>query len=262
MKRVWYGVASVLGVCLFLGGANAEYPPAIEDYPYEPIVPGAPTGDLIFINTHNYASPWGDVDITVELYNNFNGDFSKYHWVYTVKNISYDPDPPNTNGFSGFETVLPMDVPDIGDVSAPDGIPPWLIDCCSGLPVEWDLPNTDGDPVGGGTLPGETEVYAFTTAPRLVVQSEGWFHTWTSDIQDYIFDYPPGDGVEVPDVISPPDQELCCWLDTDGTWLCEVLPAGECDDIGGTVVIDCDECPPPVPTEQTSWGKIKGLFAE
>ena len=29
------------------------------------------------------------------------------------------------------------------------GIGPWLIDCCSGLPVEWDLTNSGGAGVGG-----------------------------------------------------------------------------------------------------------------
>lgn len=261
MKKL---VLSILALLLAATAPSLAYPPDIAPESHEPVEMGAPgIGGLLFHTSHDYVSPWGQVIIDVDVYNNYFGDFSKYHWVYTVHNISYEPEPPNSNGFSGFETTLPASVADIGDVAAPDGIGPWQIDCCSGLPVEWDLNNTDGAAVGGGTLPGETEVYSFTTSPRLVVQSTGWFHSWTGDIQNYIFDYPPGDGVEVPDVVSDPDQELCCWEDpAAGGYLCEILPAGECDFVAGTVVISCDDCPPVTPTQQSSWGRVKGLFQE
>jgi hypothetical protein len=259
MKRLAFSSFALL--CL--ASRAWAYPPQVAPGDYLPMDPGAPgAGGLLFHTSHDYVSPWGEVIIDVDVYNNYFGDFSKYWWVYTVHNVSYEPEPPNSNGFSGFETTLPVAVADIGDVSAPDGIPPWLIDCCSGLPVEWDLTNTGGAAVGGGTLPGETEVYAFTTAPRLVTQSTGWFHTWTFDFQAYIFNYPEGDGIEVPDVLNDPGQELCCYQDPSGTYICEILPAGECDFIGGTVVIDCDHCPPPTPTKDATWGAVKGLFRE
>lgn len=260
-----YCLVFVLGMGLLLGGtAHAQnYPPPLVGDVYTPIEPGEASGDgLLFTNTHFYVTDWGNIDIKVEVFNNYQGDFTKYWWKYSVTNHSYDPLPGSTNGFAGFETALPNNVPDIGDFGAPDGIPPWEMNMYSGQPVEWDLTNTNGAPVGGGTMPGETEVYSFTTAPRLVVVSEGWIHTWWDDIQEFIWYYPIGDGPEVPDVESPPDQELCCWEDPPEVWNCQVLPAGECEFIGGMVVINCDDCPPPTPTEKTTWGKVKGLFWE
>jgi hypothetical protein len=165
-----------------------------------------------------------------------------------------------SNGFSGFELALPVFVADIGDVSAPDGIPPWVINCCSGQPVEWDLRNTEGAPVNGGTLPGQTEVYSFTTLPRLITQSTGWFHTWQTDFQTDIINYPPGDGPEVPDLIAEPNQELCCSRDAAGNYVCQTLPAGQCDAIGGMVVAACTACPPITPALPKSWGKLKDQY--
>ena len=243
--------------------AAAEYPPPTSPVQGQPQSPGQPgTLGLIFTNTHNYAfgaDPLAVV-IKVEVFDNYAGDFTKYHWVYTVTNNSFEPNPGSSNGFSGFETTLPASVPDIGDISAPDGIPPWAINCCSGAPVEWDLSNSAGAPVAGGTLPGQTEVYGFTTLPRLIVQSTGWFHTWETDIQTFIVSYPPGDGVEVPDVLSEPNQELCCHVDAKGSYVCEILPAGQCTAIGGQIVANCDNCPPIVPTKKSSWGKVKHIY--
>src|SRR5436305_1249580 len=155
--------------------AHAAYPPTNQN-PRSTQAPIAgrttPTAGPFFTNTHAY----GVIDIKVEVYNNYFGDFTKYWWVYTVTNHAYDPNPPVSNGFSGFELALPAFVPDIANVTAPDGIPPWVINCCSGRPVEWDLRNADGAPVNGGTLPGQTEQYTFTTSPRLITLSQGWFH--------------------------------------------------------------------------------------
>jgi hypothetical protein len=137
----------------------------------------------------------------VDVFDNFMGDFSKYLWQYTVTNNSFDPNPGTSNGFSGFETDLPAAVADIGDVFAPSAA--WLIDCCSGAPVEWDITNT----LGLGVMPGETGVFGFTTLPRFITTSTGWFHTWENDVQTYISDYglTPGEtGPEVPDVLQPP----------------------------------------------------------
>jgi len=67
------------------------------------------------------------------------GGAGKYWWKYDVTNNTFDPVPGTSNGFSGFELALPVSVPDIGDISAPD--PAWDVDCCSGLPVEWDKDN-------------------------------------------------------------------------------------------------------------------------
>ncbi len=214
------------------------------------------TQATLFSNAHAY----GMVTIKVDVFDNYLGDFSKYHWVYTVTNHTYDPVPGTSNGFSGFELALPVAVPDIGDISAPDGIGPWLINCCSGLPVEWDLTNTGGAGVAGGTMPGQTEVYSFTTLPRLVTFSTGWFHTWQFDVQTDIITYPLGNEPEVPDVLSSPGQELCCIENPPGVFTCVVLPAGQCRAAGGFVVVSCAQCPPVVNTDKTTWSKLKRFY--
>jgi hypothetical protein len=243
----------------------AQYPPQIP-----PPDPGAakspgvvqPDGGPIFSNVHSYAFGLDPnaIVIRVEVFNNYLGDFNKYHWVYTVTNNSYEPAPGSSNGFSGFELALPNNVPDIADITAPDGIGPWTVNGFSGLPVEWDLRSTDGAPVGGGTLPGQTEVFSFTTLPRLITLSTGWFHTWENDVQTWIVNYPQGDGPEAPDLVSEPNQELCCRQDAAGNYICEALPVGQCATLGGFIVQTCERCPPPVPTRSESWGKIKGIY--
>jgi len=238
--------------------ASAAYPPVQPPAGDRPVFSGK-TGTLvgpIFTNVHNY----GNVIIKVDVYNNYFGDFTKYRWVYTVTNVSYEPNPGSSNGFAGFELALPASVPDIADITAPDGIPPWQINTYSGAPVEWDLTNTNGAPVAGGTLPGQTEEYSFSTLPRLITLSTGWFHTWQQDIQTDLFYYPTDDAPEVPDVLSQPNQELCCTKDATGAYLCQVLPAGQCSAIGGVVVPACTDCPPIVPTLKRTWGKVKGDY--
>ena len=163
-------------------------------------VPGPANAAVIFTNTHNYAYGGDDnaVTILVEVFDNYMGDFNKYLWQYTVTNNSYEPNPGTSNGFSGFETALPAAVPDLGDVFGPNA--DWEFDCCSGQPVEWDIRNSDGP----GVLVGETGVFGFTSLPRLVTESTGYFHTWQNDGQTDIVSYEPGNGVEVPDVLSAP----------------------------------------------------------
>ncbi len=243
--------------------AAATYPPQLP-----PQAPGSPnilpthTTSVIFTNTHFYPvgpNPNG-VEIKVDVLDNYLGDFTKYQWVYTVTNHTFDPLPGTSNGFSGFELALPLFVPDIANVIAPDGIGPWLINCCSGQPVEWDLSNTNGAGVGGGTMPGQTEVYSFTTFPRLITTSTGWFHSWESDLQAEIITYPAGDGPEVPDLLAPPNEELCCQETSPGIFSCTILPAGQCAALGGQIVIDCNHCPPATPAEPKSWGQLKTIY--
>ena len=155
---------------------------------------------LILSNSHSYAfgvDP-SAVAIDVEVHDNYLGDFSKYLWEYTVTNNSFDPVPGSSNGFAGFELALPAFVLDIGDIFAPSAA--WVIDCCSGLPVEWDIRNSSGL----GIMPGEAGVFGFTTLPRFITVSTGWFHTWQNDGQTFIINYPEGQGPEVPDVLRPP----------------------------------------------------------
>ncbi len=235
---------ALAGVCV-----AGSYPPGVEQHHASP-QPGQPPAinGLIFTNTHNY----GSIVIRVDVFDNFGGDFTKYWWVYSVTNLTFDPSPGVTNGFSGFETALPSPVPDIANVATPG--PGWIIDCCSGLPVEYDVPQ------GPGVLPGFSGVFSFTTAPRLIVPSTGWFHTWAFGGQTDIIYYPVGDEPEVPDVISDPGQELCCYRDATGAYICQILPAGQCTFMGGTIVSTCNNCPPITPTVPKTWGEMKDLY--
>ena len=244
---------------LLPAAAFASYPPQIDPPdPHRAHIVRGTSGlgpGIIFSNLHNY----GVVSIKVDVHNNYLGDFTKYQWVYTVHNFTYDPAPGISNGFTGFELALPVFVPDIANITAPDGIGPWVINCCSGLPVEWDLPNSV-DVVGGGTMPGQTEVYSFSTLPRLITTSSGWFHTWEFNGQTDIINYPPGDAPEVPDVIAAPNQELCCTVDATGVYTCQVLPAGQCAAIGGLIVPNCNQCPPITSTQKKSWSGVKRIY--
>jgi hypothetical protein len=171
----------------------ADYPPALVP-PTGGILnverpgPNAPSA-LIFSNSHNY----GDIQIDVNVYNNYFGDPTYYWWVYIVRNTSYNPDPGNSNGFSGFELALPVNVPDIANI-VPQA--PWLVNSFSGQPVEWDLRNS----AGLGIMPGNTGQFSFSTLPRLISSSSGWYHTWVQDSQAYIVNYPGDNAPEVPNV--------------------------------------------------------------
>lgn len=147
---------------------------------------------LIGSFSHTYTDPdsGGQVDIDLSVFDGQAG--GRYLWEYTVRNISFDPNPGTSNGFSGFELFLPSPIPEIADLTAPGGIPPWEVDCCSGRPVEWDIPNRDGL----GVMPGGTGVFSFTTNPRsIAINSDGWFHTWQFDSQ---FSIVPTIGMHVP----------------------------------------------------------------
>jgi hypothetical protein len=246
-------MSAALTLMVFAAGSGQaeDYPPDVLGGYYGTIDTQGPGtgGGLIFSNNHDY----GEIEIFVELFNNFNGDFNKYHWVYTVTNHTYDPVPGTSNGFSGFELALVQFVPDLDDQAGP---PNWIFNCCSGLPVEWDITNTDGL----GVMPGGVGEFSFTTLPRLVTISEGWYHTWQFDGQTDIVNYPPGEGPESPDLEDPdpPEIVLCCYEDSAGVLRCEPVIEGECEQLGGVEVDDCADCFP-TPTEKTSWGKIKSL---
>lgn len=134
----------------------------------------AASANVIFSNTHSYG---GIVTIDVTVEDNYLGDFGKYWWKYDVTNISFDPNPGTSNGFSGFETALPAGVPDLMDRAAPSA--GWEFDCCSGQPVEYDIRNS----AGLGIMPGDSGQFSFTSLPRFITNSTGYFHTWQGDGQ-------------------------------------------------------------------------------
>jgi len=129
-----------------------------------------------------------------------------------------------------------------------------MIDCCSGLPVEWDINNSGGL----GVLPGQTGIFSFTADPTTIAISSGYWHSWESDIQVDIINYPTGDEPEVPDVFTI-DIELCCYDDANNNRVCEPVLEGECAALGGTVVDDCTGCFS-TPTDERSWGSIKNDY--
>ena len=143
-----------------------------------------------FVHSYTDFGSGGQVDITLNVFDGQPG--GRYLWEYTVNNISFDPIPGTSNGFSGFELFLPSPIPEIADLTAPGGIPPWEVDCCSGSPVEWDIRNSEGN----GVMPGETGVFSFTTDPRAIaINDAGWFHSWQFDSQT---DITPTVGMHVP----------------------------------------------------------------
>jgi hypothetical protein len=143
---------------------------------------GTAQAALIASQTNTYAFG-GDADAIVIESNVFDNG-ATYLWEYTVTNNSYDPVPGSSNGFSGFELALPGGFPpDLDNVTSPSA--GWVSNCCSGLPMEWDIRNS----AGPGVMPGETGVFSFTTLPRFIqTADDGWFHTWQNDVQtDLVF---------------------------------------------------------------------------
>jgi len=171
---------------------------------------------------HSYAG----VDIALDLFDGQPG--GRYLWRYTVTNNSFDPNPGTSNGFSGFELFLPALIPEIADVSPnPGSSPPWEVDCCSGSPVEWDRPNSDGN----GVMPGDFGLFSFTTDPRQVaINDGGWFHTWEFDSQTNIITTSGMHVPWVPGLVTPP-----CG---DGS----IVPPEECDP--GSVPTGCGGATP------------------
>jgi hypothetical protein len=164
----------------------------------------------IFDATHTYNDLNGGVG-SVQIAVDVDASGGLYLWQYTVTNISFNP--AGGNGFSGFELGLPFFVPDIANITSPNAS--WDNNCCSGQPVEWDIPdsfpNAANNPsVGPGILVGQTGVFSFTTLPRNITNSTGWFHTWVGGTQNSTsnFSLTPGElGPEVPNVLVPPVPE-------------------------------------------------------
>lgn len=183
-------ILAVLFVCFVMASADPGY------------------AAIIFSNSHTYtgSTAGGTIDINVDI--DDQGSF--YRWIYTVVNNSYDPSPPNSNGFSGFQlTVANMGfLPDLANQTAPG--PGWEFQCCASQ-VEFDIRNSSGL----GIMPGASGEFSFTTNPRAWGNSPGWFHTWISngqyDVTNFGFgangpgpEAPVGDPIQPPGVIPEP----------------------------------------------------------
>jgi hypothetical protein len=152
------------------------------------------------ITTYNGFSPGGG---TVTIKSDVFNQGADYLWQYTVTNNNWVPT--NGNGFAGFELALPVGVAGAADIAnITDPGPGWIHDCCSGEPVEWDITNP-----GVGILAGAMGIFSFTTLPRDLTNSTGWFHTWdkTSNIQTFISNYSDTAGALgplAPNLLVPP----------------------------------------------------------
>jgi hypothetical protein len=115
-------------------------------------------------------------------------------WEYVVDNLTYDPIPGVTNGFSGFQLLFPGPVPELYNQQSPAIGGPWQQNAFSGqfppFGAEWDTPNP-----GIGILPDQSGTFSFCTFERedVIVESEGvdqgpagWAHTWFG-LQAFIF---------------------------------------------------------------------------
>ena len=161
---------------------------------------GAADAALIAFQTNSYAFGANPTAVVIESRVFDNG--SSYLWEYTVTNNSYNPTPGQTNGFSGFELALPGGfVPDLSNVMNPSA--GWENNCCSGLPMEWDIRAT----VGPGIMPGSMGIFSFTTLPRSITTAQdGWFHTWTGNSQTFIVNYGVNNAPLAPNLVLPPVQ--------------------------------------------------------
>jgi hypothetical protein len=122
----------------------------------------------------------GEVLITVDVLDNFSGDFSRYEWRYTVDNISYDPTPGLTTGFSGLHEVFALPgVPDIGNQHGPAG---WVFNqdhegldmflpapAIPPIGIGWDT----GNPLFPGIMPGSSGEFGFTTPDNVFIGFSG-----------------------------------------------------------------------------------------
>lgn len=116
---------------------------------------------LISSDTYLWTDPdsGGSISIDVKVYDNFNGDYTKNKWDYSISNISFDPVPGESNGFSGFALIFPNAITDLANQFGPTG---WDMNCCGIEPpggATWDISNSSGS----GILIGQTADFGFST---------------------------------------------------------------------------------------------------
>ena len=147
----------------------------------------------------------GQIQVKSTVFDQYLGDFTKWHFVYEITNLSYDPNPGASNGLSGFNLVFGAPTPSTANQSAPLG---WVFNCCGTIPpfgAEYDIRNSSGFgiPIGAGADIG------FTTAagvPLSNIHFGSWAHSWVNDSQTSTFnlqDIASGLGPIVPGVPVP-----------------------------------------------------------
>jgi hypothetical protein len=143
-----------------------------------PIPPNTPTSF-----TWTDPATKGQLKIEVQVTAQSDG---RLKWEYIVTNLSYDP--PNGNGFSGFNVVFAEPVDELSGQFGPPG---WEMNCCGRRPpkgAEWDKPS------GTGVKPGGQVVFGFFTRLREARLVQGvepfttsWAHTWVRGGQAFLF---------------------------------------------------------------------------
>jgi len=164
-------------------------------------VPTSALAGTIAVQVNSYAFGLDPTAVVITSRVDDMGGF--YLWEYTVQNNSYDPSPGFSNGFSGFELALPGGfVADLGNFVSPSA--GWVNNCCSGLPMEWDIRNS----AGLGVMPGNSGVFSFTTLPRgIQTANAGWFHSWINDGQVTVVNYGANNAPLAPDLVRTPIPE-------------------------------------------------------
>lgn len=148
---------------------------------------GVAKAGVIFSDSYLWTDPAssGQARIAVQAFDNFAGDFDRYDWRYTVENLTYDPIPGTTNGFSGLHFVFALPtVPGIGNQHGPAE---WVFNQDHAgldiLPVPAVLPfgiGWDATPAMLGLLPGTSSEFSFTTPDNVIVLVSHLqvAHTW------------------------------------------------------------------------------------
>lgn len=173
-------------------------------------------GGLVELNSHSFTwvepATGGTVLVTETVFEGCEGvdpsgaPFFIPHdmtFQYTVDNVSFDPVPGITNGFSGFQLRFPQAVPELYNQQSPAVGGPWAQNAFSGLfppfGTEWDVNLPDM-----GIMPGQSGVFSFCTFERadVVVDAPdaGWFHTWGLPVPEPIID---ADGITTADAGLP-----------------------------------------------------------
>jgi hypothetical protein len=128
----------------------------------------------------------GSIQVTSTIFDNYGGDFTRYHFDYYVENLSYEPEPGMSNGLSGFNVAFVGPIAGLADQYAPLG---WFLNCCGAIPpfgAEADINNSTGlgIPVGGTGRFGYTVPAGVSWTDAY---TGSWAHTWIGDLQEYIF---------------------------------------------------------------------------
>ena len=138
-------------------------------------------GGLLSSNTYPYTNGGETTQalLTVNVYDNFNGDTSRWLWTYDVQNLTFDPFLTPTLGAGGIKLFNPGEQLSYSPLSYQyywlaylvDNITPGYVQgCCSFYSGYWKIGSLGGSP---GILPGQSLVFQFTTPPSTIITRPG-----------------------------------------------------------------------------------------